>query len=242
MQQIKGYEIHINDNLERRDIKLNRRDIQVALESYTARNGALPGVAVLHPVNVKLSEYLPDNTKVIYKGGCLAFEIWLADTEPDSGKQLKQQLALINSGSHFYCFACLEAIPVDDVSPDGRYCINCFEFLQQEAELLPETKRPRWIPKASKNSALKTIHVPSDDVLILSTVNDKKTTVDKIGAVTGLSKRGRKKAALPVESIRKMAAAGMGSKRIAAELLKQGIPANYRTIARIISQPDNNLL
>jgi len=149
---------------------------------------------------------------------------------------------LIEAGTHFYCQGHLTAIPLDDISPDARYCQGCYDFLRQEAELLPETKRPRWIPKASKNSALKTIHVPSDDVLILSTVNDKKTTVDKIGAVTGLSKRGRKKAALPVESIRKMAVAGMGSKRIAAELFKQGIPANYRTIARLISQPDNNLL
>ena len=146
---------------------------------------------------------------------------------------------LIEKGSHFFCRGHATAVPVDDMSPDQRYCISCYDFLKNEATLLPPNKRPKWIPKPSKISAEKTIPVPGDGVLILSTSNPDKSTVDKIQPQTAdvTHGRGRRKKELPEGLIKKLAGRGMGSKRIAAELQKQGIPANYRTVARVISRP-----
>ena len=53
---------------------------------------------------------------------------------------------LIAKGSHFWCEACLVAVPLDDQSKDPRYCQGCFEVLTQEAEMQP-SRRVAWMPK-----------------------------------------------------------------------------------------------
>lgn len=45
----------------------------------------------------------------------------------------------------FFCQACLVGKPLDDQSPDPRYCHFCYDFLRKEAEQI--TGRHGWIPK-----------------------------------------------------------------------------------------------
>ena len=48
----------------------------------------------------------------------------------------------------FFCNTCLTDRSTDVLSPDPRYCQGCYDFLLKEAELLPQSKRPKWIPKS----------------------------------------------------------------------------------------------
>jgi len=54
---------------------------------------------------------------------------------------------VIDNGG-FFCQACLTGKPLDDKSPDPRYCLVCHEFLSNEVELLPDKKhkKPSWVP------------------------------------------------------------------------------------------------
>jgi len=52
----------------------------------------------------------------------------------------------------FFCQACLVGKPAGEQSPDPRYCQGCCKFLFEEAEFLPDGKRPRWIPRTTRNA------------------------------------------------------------------------------------------
>jgi hypothetical protein len=145
---------------------------------------------------------------------------------------------LRRAGLAFFCDGCLAHWSFEDQSPDARYCLYCYDFLMEEAKLLPEGKKPRWVPNPAKYPNQKVIQGVTDVSPILSTLDDENFEVDKITPPADIStfrKRGRKRIALPEKKILKLASQGMGSKQIAAKLWGQGIAANYRTIARIIS-------
>lgn len=59
---------------------------------------------------------------------------------------IKRDNEIIAAGD-FFCQACVVGKPLDDQSPDPRYCISCYEVLLKEAELLDPHHRPKWIPK-----------------------------------------------------------------------------------------------
>ncbi len=146
----------------------------------------------------------------------------------------------------FFCHACVVDKPVSEQSPDSRYCQACYDFLLKEAERLPDNKHPKWIPRAqSKKDSTgkighqKSIQVSGDVVLIMSTVNGKKSEVDiiqpPVGKVTR-GKRGPKQKPLPQELIEQWAGEGMGSKAIASKLNSElGIKVSYKTIQRLLS-------
>ncbi len=62
---------------------------------------------------------------------------------------IKQDREIINAGG-FFCHACLASKPATEASPDPRYCQVCYDFLTKEAEMLPENKHPKWIPKPQR--------------------------------------------------------------------------------------------
>ncbi len=145
-----------------------------------------------------------------------------------------------------FCQACLVDKTASELSPDPRYCQGCYDFLLKEAEMLPDNKHPKWVPRAQskkdstgKNSGQKVIQVSQDVVLNMSTLNDKKTEVDIIQpSVTKVTreKRGPKQKVLPHELIKKWAGGGMGSKAIASKLNNElGIKVSYKTIQRLLS-------
>jgi hypothetical protein len=155
---------------------------------------------------------------------------------------IKRDMAQIRNGTHFMCHGCLVSRPFDDQSPDPRYCLSCYAVLMDEASRLPETKHPRWVPKADKalstaeNKTEKAIPVPQGTVLNMSTIKGENSEVDIIPpavATRPLSKRGPKFTELPEDLIRQLAGEGMGSKAIAARILKdKRIVVSYKTIQR----------
>jgi len=52
----------------------------------------------------------------------------------------------------FFCHACLLDKLATQASPDPRYCQSCYAFLLKEAELLPPSKHPAWIPIISHHN------------------------------------------------------------------------------------------
>lgn len=160
---------------------------------------------------------------------------------PEGYFNTERDNALITAGTHFWCHGHLTAVPIDEQSPDSRYCEGCYKFLCKEAEMLPShTKKATWVPKKpiAKIGAKKSPHVPQDGGGILSTVEGKKFTVDKIKAPVSKvirEKRGRKQTGLPLDYIKQLAEAGMGYKKIAARVkVEYGVNCSYRTIARIV--------
>ena len=138
----------------------------------------------------------------------------------------------------FFCQACLVGKPLDDASPDSRYCQGCYDYLLKEADMLSSGKCPKWIPKTKhigKKKAEKLIPVSQHTEGIMATVNDKKSEVAKIKPTVRNNGRGRKQKQLPIELIMKLADESMGSKRIASRLNAEGIEVGFRTVARIIS-------
>ena len=151
----------------------------------------------------------------------------------------------VKEARSFWCHACLNDKSILEQSPDPRYCRGCYEFLLKEAEMLPDSKRPKWIPKAqSKEDSTgkighqKSIQVSQDIVLNMSTLNDKETEVDIIQPPVRKftrGKRGPKQKNLPQEIIEQWASDGMGSKAIASRLNNElDIKVSYKTIQRLL--------
>lgn len=144
----------------------------------------------------------------------------------------------IEKAGGFWCHTCLVSHLAREQSPDPRYCMGCYEFLLKEAEMLPSTKRPAWLPKPQK-AGEKQYQVSEDVVSIMSTLEGKKFEVDIIhppGATRAVVKRGPKHRQLPEDLIRQLASEGMGSKMIVARLkAEHGIIVSYKTIQRILS-------
>ena len=144
--------------------------------------------------------------------------------------------------SSFWCHACLDDKFIAEQSFDPRYCFGCCEFLLWEAELLPPTKRPAWIPKPQddKKPPKNLYQVPVVGSGNMSTLTDKKFEVDIINPpVTNrtFGKRGPKRKDLPRKIIEHLASEGMGSKAIASRLNNElGIKVSYKTIQRLLSR------
>lgn len=148
---------------------------------------------------------------------------------------------LIAGGSRFFCNACCGANPLDDQSPDPRYCQGCYGVLVAEAEILTDkgfTGRPWWWPVAQKGVEKEKIPTTPPPI-IMQTVNDQKSEVriikPTVRKVTR-QKRGPKQKDLPIELITQWGGEGMGLKAIVARLkVEQGIKVHYSTVSRILS-------
>ena len=150
---------------------------------------------------------------------------------------IEQENELIASGSHFWCTGCLYARPLDDQSPDPRYCQSCFDILTAEAKLLPPKARsPSWVPKIQGE---KGADVPQHPTQIMHTTNgDKIPSVHNSsrGPVSTRGKRGPKHKLLPIELISQWAGEGIRSKAITSRLKRElDIKVHYSTIQRILS-------
>ena len=147
----------------------------------------------------------------------------------------------IEKAGGFWCHGCLMGKPAIEQSPDDRHCQSCYEFLLKEVDMLPQGKRPAWIPKPGKSKIehKKPIPVSQDVVLNMSTLESKYFEVDIIqppGATRTSVKRGPKHRPLPEGLINLLAGEGLGSKAIAASLKAEfGITVSYKTIQRILS-------
>jgi hypothetical protein len=83
----------------------------------------------------------------------------------------------------FWCYTHLLYLPLTEQSHDPRYCQQCFEVLMEEAKgmrLSGNHHKPWWIPKSTNEKSVQVVEQPS---LNMSTVNNKKTTVDRKSVV-----------------------------------------------------------
>lgn len=151
---------------------------------------------------------------------------------------IKRDTVIISQGG-FFCQGCLIGKPMDDQSPDPRYCVECYEFLCKEAELVHPSRKPSWVPKQPKIAGKKVCRVVPYGAGIMSTLESKKITVDIIQPSGGKGthkKRGPKHRELPEDLIRELADGDLGAKAIAAALKrKQGIIVSYKTIQRVLA-------
>jgi hypothetical protein len=154
---------------------------------------------------------------------------------------IKRDNELIAAGTHFWCEACLIARPLDDQSPDPRYCQGCYDFLLKEARMLKEAgswRRPDWIPKL-KTSPKKVGYASTPTPRNMSTLKEDKIEVDIIQpsvAKVAHGKRGPKRKVLPDDLIKRWAGEGMGGKAIATRLkIEHGVKVSYKTIQRVLS-------
>ena len=146
---------------------------------------------------------------------------------------------LIKAGSHFYCLGHLSARPIEEQSPDPRYCRSCRDFLLQEAELMGgHSRKASWIPRIDGAGGKALSPIPLDGGRNMSTLKTPKNEVDII-APRGKKpkKRGPKPKVLPVRVIMRWAEKEeMGSKAIATRLGKErGIKVSYKTVQRILA-------
>jgi hypothetical protein len=144
----------------------------------------------------------------------------------------------IEEAGGFWCHACLVSHSATEQSPDPRYCQGCYDFLLKEAEILPKTKHPAWIPKPEK-AGKKQYQVSRVGDGIMSTLENPKNEVDIIKPPVSprkQPKRGPKHKDLPLELIMQLAKEGIGSKSIAARLnAEHSVKVSYKTIQRVLS-------
>ena len=137
---------------------------------------------------------------------------------------------LIAAGTHFWCETCLVARPLDDQSPDQRYCLNCYDFLLKEAELLsPKQGRPEWIPQAGKPTQ-KTADVSGHPALIMAGINGRENRICQ------KSTQGRPRLDLPLQFIKELRGQGFGATEISRQLNDRGVKVSMRTLYRILSK------
>jgi len=151
---------------------------------------------------------------------------------------IKRDNELIAAGTHFWCETCFRARPLDDRSPDERYCQGCYDFLLEEAKMLTgHIKKPTWIP--CKNGQQNQPHVSGYGGGIMSTLGEEKIEVDIIkpsGKPKILAKRGPKHKDLHIELIEQLAKEGMGSRAIATRLnAERDVKVSYKTIQRTLA-------
>lgn len=73
----------------------------------------------------------------------------------------------MKTATGFFCEACLSDKPLDDISPDLRYCQGCYNFLSNEARRLDRKAIPFWVPRAK--GAVEPLHrrkYPPETVMI----------------------------------------------------------------------------
>jgi hypothetical protein len=145
----------------------------------------------------------------------------------------KQDNELIATGTHFWCQTCLIARPIDDQSPDSRYCQSCYEFLLKEAEMLPGNKRPAWIPKKPEKAGKKQYPILGYPTLIMAGINNKENHTCQKHTEDG---RGRPSLDLPIDLIKKLQDAGCGVTEIRRQLKDKGIKVKERTLYRILKK------
>ena len=130
---------------------------------------------------------------------------------------------IVNAGG-FFCQACVVGKPLDDISPDPRYCQGCYDVMVAEAELLTErgiTKKPQWIPRKVENM----------DTRPAATTPTGKNKPCKKPVTAGI--KGDSKYIDDVTAkIGDMSQRGMSCRTIQEELSKDGVTISYRTIAR----------
>jgi len=91
------------------------------------------------------------------------------------------QLVPSKSG-HFWCYSHLADLPLNEQSPDPRFCNSCHGVLMAEYRDMVTTRgkrKPWWVPVNSAGSKT-TPHVQEQGALIMSTVNDKKPKWTKL--------------------------------------------------------------
>ncbi len=67
---------------------------------------------------------------------------------------ITKDIAIEQAGG-FFCEACLTGKPANEQSEDKRYCRGCYNFLLDEAALLPTTRgKPGWVPSQSHYAPL----------------------------------------------------------------------------------------
>jgi len=143
-----------------------------------------------------------------------------------------------------FCQACLVGKPVDDMSPDPRYCQSCYDFLLKEAEIDSSRRQANWKPilphKETEKEGKKAAQVYPDIRTIKSTLEDEKTTVDLIQRSVRKklsARRGPKYRVLPESIIRQLNDDGMGAKAIATQLKhKHNTRISYKTIQRFLAR------
>lgn len=110
------------------------------------------------------------------------------------------------AGTHFFCLGCLSHINYKAQSKDPRYCQGCFDFLTEEANNMER-----------RGTIHRPTWVPRSD-----------------GDIPVKRHRKHCNGTPPKNKIKRMALKGMSSKRIAAELIKDGYEVNYRSIPKIL--------
>lgn len=109
------------------------------------------------------------------------------------------------------CQTCFRYFTGAEMGIDGRYCKECEGNLNDEWQAMAQRGvkiKPGWVPRITNEPRR---------------INKKH---NGNGSGNGIKE-------LPIKKIKTMAAEGMSSKRIAAELIKQGYVVNYRTIAKM---------
>ena len=145
---------------------------------------------------------------------------------------------LAKAGTHFFCHACLVHRPVDDRSPDERYCQQCFEFLSDEMAAAKKNnqKQAAWWPKitaekqpqetAPEKCAKNAVEIANNKTLptrLFAQPDNEPETPDG-----GL--KGRPVMSLPMEKILAMFASGEKVPDIKKQLEAEGIKVSRRSL------------
>jgi len=141
---------------------------------------------------------------------------------------IKRDIETVNAGG-FFCQACVVGKPLDDISPDPRYCQGCYDVLVAEADMIVGHVKKDWAPLTAEKTDTSIQGYGGGN---LSTVKAKNSKVDKLPSRPPKVKPGPKTLDLPDDLIGELAALGVGSKAISRELAKQGISVSYKTIQR----------
>jgi hypothetical protein len=132
---------------------------------------------------------------------------------------------------NFFCRACLQDRPAGEASIDDRYCIPCYQFLEAEATQLLPGRHPKWLPEGVTTPQAPSTALPAAGQTSAPSQNS--PTVEK-GVLSTSKPNGRPHLSLPEDTIRELAATGLGPKGIAAKLNEQGVKVSSKTIRRAI--------
>ena len=149
---------------------------------------------------------------------------------------IKKDIEIEKAGG-FFCSACLVGKPLDDISPDPRYCQGCYDVLLKEAELLPPKNRPSCLPKPPKGKKVEA----EDNIVTPSLKAGLKIKRNEIN-IRHILPVGRPSLGLPEDYLMELAAQGLGYRAIAKRLQAEGIEGSHMAVGRAIKKLQGRLL
>ncbi|MBN1189577.1 MAG: hypothetical protein JXA46_07490 [Dehalococcoidales bacterium] len=154
-----------------------------------------------------------------------------------NGFEMESEMDKIESGEYFWCKGHIGAVPINEISPDRRYCLDCYNVLKAEASQSGSWRKASWIPKdntgklsGSHHTAMENNKKPVTTLWMVKDTTLPDVTVPEADFIKPQEYEWTPDAV--ISRCRELASQGISTRSISAQLEKEGVRISHMTVAR----------